>query len=88
METNFATVTFSIFRRNSNDIETFTDFYGNYMNFKYINFINTIDWKVQECTKIEDAIKIAKKKKKETNFDNVYFYIITNNKVPQIVAIY
>ena len=88
METNFALTTYSIFRRNTNDIETFTDFYGNYSNFKYVNFITSIQWKVQECNNIEDAIKIAKKKKKENNFGSGYFYIVTNNKVPQIVAIY
>lgn len=88
METNFAKTKFSIFRTNNKDIDTFFDSDGNYSNFKYVNFITSIQWKVQECNNIEDAIKIAKKKKKENNFGSGYFYIVTNNKVPQIVAIY
>jgi len=88
METNFAKQTFSIYRSKNNDTDTFVNIDGYFNQYSYIIFLSSVDWKVQECSNIEDAIKIAKKKKKETNFGNAYFYVVTNDKAPQIVAIY
>lgn len=88
MNTNLAKTSFSVYRTNNDDVKTFFDVDGNYSVFNYINFISGISWTVGEFTNIEDAIKIAKKKKKETNYFTAYFYIVTNNKSPQVIAIF
>ena len=89
METNLRVTRFSVYKTKNADYVDFRDEEGNFSNSKYINFLCNVLWKVSDNNNIEDAIKVARKKKKETNFNNVYFYIIANDsKHPIVIAIY